>query len=134
MVKFHPKHPPYLTIGIQTLCLIFMIWFGFQYTSDISFAIFLTVLSIFIGSEILGDLIRYRSPKPTVLVFDKGIVAHFQLIEWERVASVSISEEEMIAKINLKDKAIIKIRLASLKETPDQFSIAVKSFAPTIMH
>ncbi|MFF2531354.1 hypothetical protein ACFVS2_20840 [Brevibacillus sp. NPDC058079] len=133
MVKFHPKHPPYLTMGMQALCLLIMIWIGLQYTNDMAFTIFLGVIALFIGSEILGDLIHYRSPKPTVLVFDKGIVAHYQLIVWERIELVSINDEEMTAKIQLKSKNVIQIRLSSLKETPGQFREAVKSFSPHVV-
>ncbi|WPS85312.1 hypothetical protein SMD22_01410 (plasmid) [Brevibacillus halotolerans] len=85
------------------------------------------------GLEVLGSVVFYHNPQATILVYEQGIVAHYQLFKWENIEQVKIIKKEMLGKIHLKSGEVVKIQLVTLIETPEQFSEAIKFFAPQDM-
>lgn len=127
MYKFYPKHPPYMEIFVKAICIVLMVWCGLKYSSDIVFISILLLVVVLLCLDAASSLIHFRNPKPTVLVFSRGIVANYQLFEWKNIRSIYFNDEEQVFRIYLSNNDVTKIRFGNIKETPDQFREVIES-------
>lgn len=131
MHKFHPKHLPYMEIVMKILCIVLMATIGFLNTSNIAFVVVLIAVLCILVVDVGLEIANFRNPKPTVLVFDRGIVANYQFFAWDQIQDISFIEEELMFKIYLGNREVVKIRFGDMKESPEQFIEKVTLYLKT---
>lgn len=131
MRKFHPKHPALTNILMQVVCLSLIVWIGYTYGGETIWSMLISLgFALLLSFDVVDQIAHYRSPKPHILVYDKGVVSNYRLIKWVDISSLSFLEGVNQIRFHLVNGEVIKIHLSNVQEPLNQFLLAVEEFAP----